>query len=302
MAAPPLLRALRPHQWVKNAFVLAPLVFAAADRRPDQGVESAAIGRTLLAFAAFCLAASAVYLANDVLDAPRDRLHPEKRRRPVAAGGLGAGTALGASLVLAAGALALALLVPGEPWPVAPWIAAYLILNALYGLWLKAVVLLDVFCIATGFVLRVAAGGVAAHAEVSHWLFLCTFLLALFLGFSKRRAELAALAPGAVPARANLREYSLAFLDQMTGVLAACTIVCYTMYTVDPATIAKFGAGSRLVWTVPFVAFGIGRYMLLVQDGRAGEKPTRVLLGGDGWFLLNLLAWAGTVGFALFLR
>ncbi len=295
-----LLRALRIDQWSKNVFVLAPLVFEAADRRIEQATETADVVRTLVAFVAFCLVSSAVYLLNDVMDAERDRAHPEKRLRPVASGELSATLALGTSLGLAVVAVVLSLLIGGEPWPVAPLVGGYLVLNVAYSFGLKRIVLLDVFCIATGFLFRVVAGGFAAHAEVSHWLLLCTFLLALFLGLNKRRAELVALGDNRVAHRASLEEYSVGFLDQMTSVLAACTIICYTMYTVDSDTAAKFGEGNRLVWTVPFVAFGVGRYMLLVQGGRAGEKPTRVFLGGDALFLLNLLAWGGVVLLALF--
>jgi 4-hydroxybenzoate polyprenyltransferase len=164
------------------------------------------------------------------------------------------------------------------------------------------VVLVDAFCIASGFLLRLAAGGVAAEAEVSRWAFLCTLFLALFLALNKRRAELALLGEAGASTRASLQHYSLAFLDQMVSVLAACTIVAYTMYTVDPDTARKFGEGGVLFWSVPFVAFGIGRYMVLVQSGRGGENPARILLGGDGWFLANTFAWAAVVGFALFAR
>ena len=146
-----------------------------------------------------------------------------------------------------------------------------------YSLRLKHVVLVDAFCIASGFVLRVEAGGIAAGASISKWLFLCTLFLALFLALNKRRAEIALLGEQSGAHRANLREYTPAFLDQMVGVLAACTLVCYTMYTVDAETAAKFGAQNRLFWTVPFVAFGLGRYMLLVQGNRGGGDPSRVL-------------------------
>ena len=295
-----LLRALRPDQWSKNVFVLAPLVFAAADRRAEHRIDLGDVGRVLVAFLAFCLASSAIYLLNDVMDAERDRLHPEKCRRPVAAGEITERLALGVSIGLALAALALAFLVQGEPWPVAPWLGAYLVLNVAYSWRLKRIVLLDVFCIGTGFVFRVVSGGVAAHAEVSHWLFLCTFLLALFLGFNKRRAELVALDDARASTRIALREYSVVFLDQMTAMLAACTILCYTMYTVDPGTTDKFGEGNRLVWTVPFVAFGVARYMLLVQSGRGGEKPSKIFLGEDLLFLLNLAAWAGMTAMVLF--
>lgn len=287
-----LWTALRPHQWSKNVFVLAALAFASGDRAAEREISGGDVLRTLLAFVAFCLASSAVYLFNDVVDAESDRAHPEKRHRPIASGELPAGAALVASAVLAVCAFLLGSWIGGDPYSVAAVLLLYVAINLAYGLRLKRVVLLDAFCIAAGFVLRVEAGGLAAGAGVSQWLFLCTFFLALFLALNKRRAELLLLGERSQEHRANLREYTPEFIDQMVGVLAACTIVCYTMYTVDPETAAKFGAGNRMFWTVPFVAFGIGRYMVLVQNGRGGGNPARIFLGGDLPFLLNTLAWA----------
>ena len=169
-----------------------------------------------------------------------------------------------------------------------------------YSTRLKSIVLVDAFCIATGFLLRLEAGGIAAGAEISRWAFLCTLFLALFLALNKRRAELALLGDGSANTRPSLQHYTVPFLDQMVSVLAACTIVAYTMYTVDPDTAHKFAGATMLFWSVPFVAFGIGRYMVLVQSGRGGENPARILLGGDGWFLVNTLLWAAVTGFALF--
>jgi 4-hydroxybenzoate polyprenyltransferase len=299
MSFPALVRAMRPHQWSKNVFVLAALVFAAGDRRVEHAITAERGLSAFVAFVAFCLASSAVYLLNDVLDVEKDRAHPEKRLRPIASGALSIRAALSASALLFAGALALAVSAAGGV-PVAAILAAYGVLNVAYSSWLKSVVLVDAFCIASGFLLRLAAGGRAADAEVSQWAYLCTLFLALFLALNKRRAELELLGDGGAHTRPTLREYSIGFLDQMVGVLAACTIVAYTMYTVDPDTSAKFGAGHGLFWTVPFVAFGIGRYMVLVQSGRGGENPTRILLGGDRWFLLNTVLWVGAVSFAIF--
>ncbi len=290
-----LWTALRPHQWSKNVFVLAALAFASGDRAVEHAITRSDVLHTLLAFVAFCLASSAVYLFNDVLDAESDRAHPEKRLRPVASGALSVPAALGWSALLAVLAFAGGLWSGGEPYSVAAVLALYMAINLAYGLRLKRVVLLDSFCIAAGFVLRVEAGGLAAGARVSQWLFLCTFFLALFLALNKRRAELILLGERSGEHRANLREYTPEFIDQMVGVLAACTIVCYTMYTVDPETAAKFGAGNRMFWTVPFVAFGIGRYMVLVQNGRGGGNPARIFLGGDLPFLLNTIAWGLTI-------
>jgi 4-hydroxybenzoate polyprenyltransferase len=290
-----LLRALRPLQWSKNLFVLAALVFASGDQSLASPIGRPEVERTLFAFLAFCLASSAVYLLNDVLDAERDRAHPEKRLRPVAAGEVPVPLALVTSVVLALAALAIGVWIGGDPLPLAGVLGAYVVVNLLYSWRLKRVVLLDAFCIASGFLLRVLAGGVASGAEISRWLFLCTLFLALFLALNKRRAELTLLGDEGGAHRASLRDYSPAFLDQMVAVLAATTIVCYTMYTVDEDTARKFGEGHRLVWTVPFVLFGVGRYMLLVHLGRGGGNPTRILLGGDPLFLANTLAWAAMV-------
>jgi len=292
-----LLRAMRPHQWTKNLFVLAALAFAAGDR--TEALERTSLRAGLWAFLAFCLASSAVYLGNDVVDVERDRAHPEKRLRPIASGALPVPLALVAAGALFAAALGLAWGLAGGA-AVAALVAAYGLLNLAYSTGLKRVVLVDAFCIAGGFLLRLAAGGVAAGAAVSRWAFLCTLFLSLFLALEKRRAELGALGEESARTRPGLASYSLAFLDQMVSVLAACTIVAYTMYTIDPDTARKFAGANVLFWSVPFVAFGIGRYMVLVQSGRGGENPARILLGADGWFLLNTLLWGATVGYALF--
>ena len=290
----PLLRAMRPHQWVKNIFVLAAVVFARGDMRTEPPADYSDVWASLLAFCAFCLGSSAIYLINDVLDVESDRMHPEKKRRPIASGELGIPVALVASVFCVVGALAFGVAARGEP-SVAWIVASYMLLNFAYSMKLKHIVLVDAFCIATGFLFRVAAGGRAAHYEVSHWLMLCTLFLALFLALCKRRAEIDLLGEDSGKHRANLRHYSRPYLDQMVTLLAAVTIVCYTMYTVSPDTMEKFGEDNVLVYTVPFVVFGLGRYLLLVQTKRGGGSPTKVLLGGDLTFVLNALAWAAVV-------
>ncbi|MEM7309262.1 MAG: decaprenyl-phosphate phosphoribosyltransferase [Planctomycetota bacterium] len=293
MPLPALVRALRPHQWSKNLFVLAAPVFAYGDQLVDVSGED--FFATFLTFVAFCMAASAVYLLNDVVDVERDRHHPTKKNRPIASGEVPIPAALFVCVVLAATSLAIGFAVGGSPVRVAWVLAGYMAMNVAYGLRLKHVVLLDAFCIATGFLLRVVAGGAASGAEISHWLLLCTLFLALFLGLEKRRAEIDLLGEGGASHRSTLGQYTVGFLDQMVTVLAACTILCYTMYTVDERTAAKFGENNHLVWSVPFVAFGVGRYMYLVQTGQGGGNPTRVFLGGDLLFLLNTVAWAGVI-------
>lgn len=294
----PLLRAMRPHQWVKNVFVLAAVVFARGDANVDHPADYADVWASLLAFAAFCLGSSSIYLINDVLDVESDRAHPEKKNRPIASGELPIPVALVASVFCVFGALALGVAARGEP-SVAWIVASYMLLNFAYSMKLKHIVLVDAFCIATGFLFRVAAGGRAAHYEVSHWLMLCTLFLALFLALCKRRAELDLLGEDSGKHRLNLQHYTVGFLDQMVTLLAATTIVCYTMYTVSPDTEAKFGENNVLVYTVPFVVFGLGRYLLLVNTQRGGGSPTKVLLGGDAAFVANALAWAVVVALAV---
>lgn len=286
-----LLRALRPHQWTKNLFVLAAVVFARGDASVPKPADFADVARSLWAFAAFCLAASATYLVNDVIDAKSDRVHPQKRKRPIASGAVGVRQALAAAAICAAGAFALAARAGGEPTSVVRYVAIYFGIQLMYTLKAKQVVLVDVFLIAIGFLCRVAAGGAAAHYAVSHWMLLCTLFLALFLALCKRRAEIDLLGEERGAHRANLAEYTVGFLDQATTMLAAVTIVCYTMYTVSDATAAKFGTDLGLVKSVPFVVFGLARYLMLVSTQRGGGSPTRVLLGGDALFAANALAW-----------
>jgi len=289
-----LILALRPHQWVKNVFVLAALVFA---RGSEGGLFQGRmddVRRTMWAFAAFCLGASAIYLVNDVMDRESDRRHPTKRNRPIAAGRVSVAQALTLAAVCAAGAIFFGHRAEGDPIPVWPIVLGYMLLNFAYSAWLKHIVLVDAFCIAAGFLLRVIAGALAVPAVMSHWLLLCTMFLALFLALCKRKAEIDLLGEGRGEHRAILREYNAAFLDQMTTVLAACTIVTYTMYTVADETVQKFD-GDRLVLTVPFVVFGLGRYLFLVHTQKGGGSPTKVLLGGDPLFAINTAGWIATV-------
>jgi len=279
-----LFRSLRPAQWVKNLFVLVPLVFAHRLDRLDLSLQA------FTAFLAFCAASSAVYLLNDLRDRESDRNHPLKRLRALAAGHLGAGTALAAAGVL----LALAALASFRLAAPFAWVlAAYVMLNVLYSLGLKRVVILDVMSIAAGFVLRVLAGAVAIQVEVSSWLLLCTTFVALFLGFSKRRHELATLPPGGLGTRAVLDQYNLPFLDQVINVVTASTVVAYSLYTVDSATAARLGT-PHLVWTVPLVLFGIFRFLYLLYRKLDARSPTDAILH-DPPFLLNLLLWGATV-------
>ncbi|MEZ6016585.1 MAG: decaprenyl-phosphate phosphoribosyltransferase [Planctomycetota bacterium] len=292
---------MRPHQWVKNVFVLAALVFALGETGADLAAQSDRIVRVLLATASFCLGASAIYLLNDVMDVESDRLHPTKRDRPIAAGLVSVPLALATSVVCVVGALLLAHRATPDGGRDVAWVVlAYMTQNLGYSMGLKRVAILDAFLIAFGFLLRVLAGGLAAGAPVSRWLMLCTFFLALFLAFCKRRAEIDLLGSGAGEHRKNLRDYTTGFLDQAAGVLAASTIITYAMYAVDNATIARYSGGQYLVWTVPFVVFGLFRYLLLVQRSEGGGNPTRMLLGGDAIFVTNAVLYGVALVFVLF--
>jgi 4-hydroxybenzoate polyprenyltransferase len=279
-----LLRSLRPAQWVKNGFVLAPLVFAHRLDRLDLSARAA------LAFLAFCAASSAVYLLNDLRDRESDRRHPVKRLRPIASGHLGAGAAAVAALALLALAAAASARLDGR---FAYALAAYVLLNVLYSLGLKRVVILDVMAIAAGFVLRVQAGALAIDVEVSRWLLLCTIFVALFLGFAKRRHEIATLSDGAHDTRAVLARYNLPFLDQTINVVTASTVVAYSLYAVDPETAARLGT-NHLVWTVPLVLFGIFRFLFLLYVRPGAKSPTDAILT-DLPFLANLALWGALV-------
>jgi 4-hydroxybenzoate polyprenyltransferase len=276
-----LLRASRPHQWVKNVAIFGALVFA----RKLADID--AVTTSLLAFAAFSLAASGNYLVNDVLDRERDRLHPRKRERPVASGELPATLALVVALALEAAGLAAAFLIRLE---VGVLLAGYLALMTAYSLRLKRVVILDVMIIASGFVIRVVLGGAAIEVPISEWLVLCTIFLSLFLGFGKRRAEIELLEDRSTEHREALASYSCAFLDQLIVVCTSCVLATYALYTLSPVTIAKFGTRD-LVFTVPFVIFGIFRYLYLLHRRGLGDSPTRALLH-DRPTLLAVVLWA----------
>jgi 4-hydroxybenzoate polyprenyltransferase len=274
---PPVLAALRPAQWVKNLFVLAPVLFGKVADRPDLA------SRTLIVAVAFCALASALYLLNDVRDAEADRQHPVKKSRPVASGALGPSAALAAAALLGS----LALLVVALAAPAAlPWTLVYAALTVLYSLGLKRVALLDVFIVASGYVLRVLAGSGAAQVVPSHWLLLCTFFLALFLALSKRRSELATRGSAG---RVSLQDVPVSLFEAFENVALGTTIVCYALYTVAPETIAWFRT-DRLLATVPIVLFGLFRWRLIESRG-GGEDATSGLFTDPG-LLATVVTWA----------
>ena len=274
------MQSLRPAQWAKNLFVLAPLVFG--ERLLDGEVSL----RAFLALLAFCFASSSVYLINDLRDREEDRRHPLKRLRPLAAGTLSAPAAIAAVVVLAAVAAGIAAWL-GSGFALI--LGAYLLLNLLYTFQFKHMVILDVMSISFGFVLRVEAGAEATGIEVSRWLFLCTIFLALFLAFSKRRHEITLLAGAASGQRRVLDHYSPAFLDQMINVVTASSVVSYALYAVAPETVSKYGT-QDLVWTIPLVLYGIFRYLYLMYQRPGERNPTEAILR-DGPFLINILLW-----------
>lgn len=285
---PTLFRALRPKHWLKNVFVLAPLVFA---NRADDPV---AVARVIGAFVVFCALASAVYLLNDVADREADRRHPRKKRRPIASGELGVVAALWMSAVLGTGGIAGGVLL-GRPFLLVCLI--YVAQNLLYSFALKRVVIVDVMLVAAGFILRAWAGAAVIGVAMSHWLLLCTGLLALFLGFVKRRQELASLQQGVEP-RPILQEYSLPFLDQMIGVVTASTVVAYSLYAFSDEVATKLGT-HNLGLTIPFVLFGIFRYLYLVHRRGEGDNPTALVLS-DLPLLFDVALWTVTVTLALY--
>ena len=273
-----VIRGMRPTQWLKNGVVFAALVFG------HELSEPASVARVAWAVAVFCLLGSAMYLLNDVQDADRDRLHPVKRLRPVASGALSPGVATGAAAALLSAGL-LAALVLGPAF--AAVALAYVGLTLAYTHGLKRLVIVDVMAIAAGFVLRAVAGAVAIDVRISPWLLICTALLALLLGFGKRRHELATL-PDAVGHRQNLQAYTLPLLDQLVTIVAAATLIAYAIYAVD----APLESGrSAMLATTPFVAFAVFRYLYLIHARGEGGSPEALLLH-DGPLAAAIALWA----------
>ncbi|MBA3824132.1 MAG: decaprenyl-phosphate phosphoribosyltransferase [Ktedonobacterales bacterium] len=323
-----VIQEMRPKEWTKNLLLFAGVIFA------GHALQVASVGRAVLAVLAYCAASGAVYLFNDLMDIRRDRIHPTKRYRPLASGALGKRAAiiglvvaviiaLGCGLALRwvpLGGTALALAI--HVWPPAlglhaaphavptsdpytPWggsvmlfiisLVAYWALQVGYTLKMKHVVLLDVFAIAAGFVLRTLAGAVAVAVPISPWLYLCTVLLSLFLALGKRRQEALMLAEGAALHRASLSEYSLPLLDQLITIVTSGTIMAYSLYTFQSET----AGDRRLMVTIPFVIYGIFRYLYLMQVRREGGNPAEVLLR-DRHMQVAIIGWVAVVSFVLY--
>ena len=293
---PAILLALRPRQWTKNLVIFAGLAFSGGASDADT------ISKAVLAFALFCAASSAVYLFNDLLDRKRDQQHPVKRNRPIASGQVSVSTAAMTSAGLAVAALALGFAFSDAP----DAILAYLVLQGAYSLRLKHVVILDVFCIAAGFLLRVLCGVWAIDAPLSPWLVACTVQLALFLALCKRRAEVVAIGDGSHAQRPLLRAYAGTGTDVMIGVAAAALLATYTLYTLLPGALLQMDvtmesrAGEPgMIWTVPMVLYGVMRYLFLVYNQEKGERPERILTN-DLPLALSILAYCAVVGWVVY--
>ena len=286
-----ILRSMRPAQWTKNLSVFAALVFA------QKFFSVPLFLKSLAAFLVFCLISGGLYIFNDLRDREEDRAHPKKSQRPIARGEVSSSEALAAFLVLEGGSLAAAFFL-NRNFFIA--VLIYFVLQLAYSLKLKQVVILDIFVIAAGFVIRVVAGGLVIAVPISSWLLICTTLLALFLAMSKRRHELVLLEEKAIDHRPILKEYSAYLLDQMIAVVTASTLIAYCLYTISAETIAKFGT-EHLVWTSAFVLYGIFRYLYLVHRQGKGGSPEELVLQ-DKPLLLNVLLWIAAVILIIYLR
>lgn len=288
-----LLVSLRIRSWTKNLFVFAGILFANLWNDPK------VVGITALGALGFCLLSSSVYLINDIADRKRDINHPEKKKRPIASGALPVPPAAVAATLLAAGVLI-------GSWMLAPTYALvlsiYFAMQVCYSLKLKHIVILDVLIIATGFVLRAIAGVTLAmdagytDVSVSYWLIVCTFFLAVFLAFAKRRSEVISLGKDAANHREILEEYSIPLLDEMMGIATAASIIGYSIYSVSERTLEL--VSTRLWLTIPFVTYGVFRYLYLIHIKGHGGSPDRLLLS-DKPLLINILLWVITVALAL---
>jgi 4-hydroxybenzoate polyprenyltransferase len=284
------LRLIRPKQWIKNGFVIAPLVFARGLFDPSMLLLA------LRAFAAFCLTASAIYIINDIADREADRAHPRKRHRPLAAGTLGLHHALLLEVLLLVGS---GLLVAGMDRRFTVLLLFYFVVNLAYSWKLRSVFLLDVFIIAAGFMLRVLGGAYAINVQVSNWLVLCSLFISLFLGFAKRREELVQgeESPSATK-RQTLLHYRVDFIDQLLTIAAAGTVISYALYTVAPRTVEIFGT-DRLIYTTVFVMYGVFRYMFLVHTTSTAENPTNAVTS-DVPIIVNAVIWIAVCVFLIY--
>lgn len=281
-----LLSSMRPRQWTKNLIIYFAFFFTVNQGWQLDDLDGAALlfARTTLGFVLFCLTTSAVYLINDVLDADKDRRHPEKRHRPIAAGTLPPALALGAAVVLAAGSLALSAVL--EPM-FALVVVVYFAVMVAYSTYLKRIVIVDVLTISGGFVLRAVAGAIILGVSISPWLYICTSLGALFLGFAKRLNESVLTGEDAGLQRETLDDYSPKFLEQLIAIVAPATLVSYILYTFTSESLPD---NNAMMLTIPFVMYGLFRYLYLVHNRNLGESPEEILLT-DRPLMLNIALW-----------
>ena len=284
-----LILSTRPRQWVKNLFVLAALVFS------ENLFEGPQLWLSLAALGCFCLLSGAVYLVNDVFDREQDRLHPEKSQRPIAAGAISVPVALLAATVFMGSALWISFALHVDFGKVA---VLYSVLNLAYSYRLKHVVLIDVMIVASGFLLRALGGALVIGVQISEWFILCSFTLALFLATVKRRQELVKLQTVAAEHRTTLASYDLGYLDQIISVLTSATIVCYALYAMG---VGEEGAGTarHMQWTIPFVLYGILRYLYVVYRYEGGDSPTTVVWE-DRPLQVTLILWVAVSVFLLY--
>ncbi len=286
-----LAAAARPQQWIKNLFIFAPLLFS------QHLFERRTILLAVAGFFLFSLGASCIYLINDLIDREKDRQHPLKRNRPIASGRLPVAWAIGALAVMLPVVIVASFQAEAR---FGAALTAYIVLNVFYSYFLKEVVIIDVMTIAASFVLRIVAGALIIHVPLSEWLLICTTLLSLFLGFSKRRHELIILEESAQNHRPVLSEYSPYFLDQMMSLVTAATLICYILYTVDRQTVEKFHSKNLLI-TVPFVLYGLFRYLYLVHQKKSGKDPTAELFT-DRPLIFDIVAWGIAVVIIIYFR
>lgn len=278
-----LVRLMRPHQWLKNMFVFVGLLFGHAWH------DAEIVLQVTMAFAAFCLVSSAVYIVNDIVDREQDRLHPKKNRRPLVTGHVSVSAAALLAALLCISGLGLAYL--SSP-AVLLLLLGYVLMNIAYTLWLKHVVILDVFIIAAGFMLRILAGTLGVDIQPSQWLLLCGLMVTLFMGFTKRRAEIIALNEDKVAHRRVLEHYSPVLLDKMIVITASGLIMSYSLYTMNADTI-RIHNTSNLIFTVPFVIYGVFRYIYLLHHQRQGGDPSHDLVR-DHHLAIAVSAWLAT--------
>ncbi|MEI8366046.1 MAG: decaprenyl-phosphate phosphoribosyltransferase [Parachlamydiaceae bacterium] len=276
-----ILKLMRPLQWIKNGFVFVGILFGSHFGKPEILIK--VIG----AAAAFCLASSAVYIFNDIIDKAQDLQHPKKRNRPLPSGKVSIRCAIIVAITLFCLAIATSFLASTKVLLI---IIAYSALNIAYSMWLKHIVILDVFCIAAGFMLRILAGTIGVGIPPSRWLLLCSLMVTLFLGFAKRRAEVATLADRKVEHRRVLLNYTPDLLDLFIGVCVAGVILTYSLYTMSLETISLHHT-ENLIYTVPFVIYALFRYIFILHNSNEGGDPTRDLLR-DPHIMLSVAGWA----------